>query len=376
MPSPSNNVEPANCVTAAKGATSAPSDAGGEPGRADVDPTHACHDHGCGHLYGLGPGAALTLERAFEMISAELDARLARGLLNASTRAMLDEQMRRLGGFCKANGAGRLLDLHVDLASRWISSRLSHANFAGLPPSVSVQQKRRTVISVVFRTARQLGLDARDLSSFIELEPRSPRAWRPLGDDETALLRHVTAGVHDHRAAPATLALALAGGSVSEIGLVTVGDLALDDHLVWLRGSRVNLFARWVPLDEWGQRVVERRLRAIHRSGYDDPGTPLTYEDRIGPDLVLQPNPTVARSRVSTRLAWLLQAAGLHLLPGVRPKSIREWLGMSVFNETGSVEAVAARLGMPDLALVAELLGYDWRGLYVPKPSSREMRDA
>jgi len=235
MPSPSHYFEPANCATDAEGVTSARAAAGAELGRVDVDAAHACHDHGCGRLYGLGLGAALTLEQAFGVMSAELDARLERGLLSASAsasasaRAMLDEQMRRLAGFCMANGAGRLLELHVDLASRWISSRLSHSKSAGLPPSASVQQKRRIVISVVFRTARQLGLDARDLSSFIELEPRSARARGPLGDDEIALLRYVFAGVHDDCAAPATLAFALAGGSVSGTGLVTVYDLALDD---------------------------------------------------------------------------------------------------------------------------------------------------
>lgn len=59
-----------------------------------------------------------------------------------------------------------------------------------------------------------------------------------------------------------------------------------------------------------------------------------------------------------------------------RAESIREWLAARVFAQTGSLEAVAVRLGMSSLDTAAHLVGYDWvKTLTADQPPAHRTND-
>jgi integrase/recombinase XerC len=64
---------------------------------------------------------------------------------------------------------------------------------------------------------------------------------------------------------------------------------------------------------------------------------------------------------VSGAISDILRRAGLADDAQVRPRSITAWLGRSVFDETGSIDVVAQRLGLRSLDRAAALIGWEWR---------------
>lgn len=62
-------------------------------------------------------------------------------------------------------------------------------------------------------------------------------------------------------------------------------------------------------------------------------------------------------------LTRFLKAANLHDLPGVTPASVSLSVALAVYEQTGRVEAVAARLGVASLDTAAAYAGVDhlWR---------------
>lgn len=314
--------------------------------------------------------ASVTIDGAFRVVGDELAARADRGVLDRSTVRMLRVNLDRLAGFAASKQVHRLSELDDLLCEEWIWSRLSGVRHRGQRPSVSTMQRRRTTITSAFAVARTLELDSRYIGLDISLDSRNRRSWRPLTDDEVALIRHVAAGFGANSVTAVTVALALAGAAVGELGLVTVGDLALDEGLVWVRGTPLSTFARWLPIEDWSVHIIRRGIHSITQHGPVNDSTLIAYE-QVSPCRTTTPDPRVAPARISARLALVLKYAGLDQRPGVTASSIRHWVGFTVFKETGRLEAVAARLGMVNLTLAADLLNFDWRAAYAVTPARK-----
>ena len=83
-----------------------------------------------------------------------------------------------------------------------------------------------------------------------------------------------------------------------------------------------------------------------------NPFTHLVYEGSVPPES--------AQASVSGAIGDVLRRAGLGDEPDVRPQSVTAWVGRSVFDETGRIDAVAtARAAIPGRA--GAVIGWDWR---------------
>ena len=67
-------------------------------------------------------------------------------------------------------------------------------------------------------------------------------------------------------------------------------------------------------------------------------------------------------------MAERLMRAGIEREPDVRPGSVVAWAGRRIFEETGSIEEVARRLGIRSLDRAARLIGWGW----APRPADGE----
>lgn len=149
-----------------------------------------------------------------------------------------------------------------------------------------------------------------------------------------------------------------------ELPNITTVDVHLDAQRVWAHGGGTRALARWVALDGWGTEMVGRRLDwlAVNPRTPQEITTPhrhLVYAQRKA-----HVDKHKQQAAGTNLIGDVLRLAGLRQIPGVRPSSVQEHFARRVYAETGSVEHVAARLGMASLDAAAHLVGLDWRGLY------------
>ncbi len=283
-------------------------------------------------LAGLSPSCAV------EAVAAHL---AAKGSVSEQSFERLVELMGRFAGFVSA-GHG-VVDLNRTTKAM-VDEFVDAPTSTGTAPSATVRHLRRCAVRLLFRTARQMGLVDTDPTLDLELPPRRPPAARPLTDAEVERCRAASLYLFEATRLPAAWALAEAGIRTGELAKVTQGDVDLELGVVHSPGCR-SAVARTVPLTDWGAAQVGRRLRALPA----DPTRPLTYEGD-GSDKSKQAASCIAITDCMTR-------AGLGADPAVRPVSVTAWAGRKVFEETGRIDRVAARLGMRSLDRTARLIG-------------------
>lgn len=285
-------------------------------------------------LAGLSPSCAI------EAVAAHL---VAEGTISEQSFERLVELMERFAGFTTA-GHG-VADL--GLTTRAIVDEFVDApTSAGTAPSATVRHLRRCAVRLLFRTARQLSLVDTDPTLDLELPARRPPAARPLTDTEVEGCRAAALYLFNATRLPAAWALAEAGVRSGELANITVADIDLEGGMVHASGCR-SAVARTVPLTDWGTAQIGRRLRDLP----SNPAWPLTYEGN-GSDKSKQASSCIAITDCTAR-------AGLATDPSVRPVSVTAWVGRRVFEETGRIDQVAARLGMRSLDRAARLIGLD-----------------
>ena len=156
---------------------------------------------------------------------------------------------------------------------------------------------------------------------------------------------------------PAAWALAEATARTSEIHHILVSDLDFTNSRVRIHGSS-KAEARWGSLSEWGAIQLGRRVGSLDKVLTDDPA--VAYEGR-GSEESGQVSSCIALAETLTR-------AGIGKEPDVRPGSVVAWAGRKVFEETGSIEEVARRLGMRSLDRAARFISWGWK----PEPAEVE----
>lgn len=219
---------------------------------------------------------------------------------------------------------------------------------ASVAPSVALMHLRRTALRMLFRSARNSGVEVGDPTLDVVLPPRSPLSTRPLTDDELVLCRsHAFWSLTDARRA-AAWALAEATSRSSELAHITVTDIDLDAQRVWIHGGRTTT-NRWGVLTDWGVVQVRRRIRELGA----DPGRRVVYAGKAGGE----------SGQASSCLAILdvLTRSGLAAESDVRPASIAGWAGTQILTETGRIDEVARRLGMASLDRAARFIAWDWQ---------------
>lgn len=283
--------------------------------------------------YDVGPTGA------FEIA---LDAVHERGELTDLTLATVEGLWRGLMRRAERVGARSLAEINNELVADFVSAR----NRDGSAPSTATMHLRRWAVRFLFQTLRESGVQATDPTDGLTLPPRPSSEIRPLTNEEVALCRSVVEYPANATLKAAAWALAEASALTSEIPAVRRCDVDPACTRVQLPGARL-VATRSVPLSEFAGEQIERRLRDIAH----DPDTLVAY---TGSGV----RPQSAGAMV---LRKVLRRAGLADEPGVRPASIRAWVGVRVFDETGSIEAVARRLGLRSLDAAARVVGLEWR---------------
>ncbi len=288
-------------------------------------------------LAGLSPSSAV------DAVAAHL---VAEDTISEQSFERLVELMGRFAGFVSA-GHG-LVDLSGTTRAM-VDEFIDAPTSDGTPPSATVRHLRRCAVRLLFRTARRLGVVNGDPTLDLDLPARRPPAARALTDAEVERCRAASLYLFEGTRLPVVWALAEAGIRTGEMAKVTVGDVDLDHAVVRAAGCR-SAVARTVSLTDWGKAQVGRRLRSLPA----DPVRPLVYEGD-GSDKSKQASSCIAVTDSMTR-------AGLGRDPDVRPVSVAAWAGRKVFEETGRIDAVAARLGMRSLDRASRLIGLDRSG--------------
>ena len=196
----------------------------------------------------------------------------------------------------------------------------------------------------VFEAAETLGLvpEGRRLAG--ERIPRSIDfvPVRPLTDDEAKRVRGFADRGQLFSRRAVIVALALAGGTSSEIAKVRKSHVDLKTGTVTV-GGREN------PLCEWGQQMIRQFLQI----------RPLVDKNRL-----LAVGEQIAADRrahaVTVRLGEVIRDAGLRSVPGVTARSVRLYTAKQILEAVG-LEAAAWFLGADSVTSVVKALGYDWK---------------
>ena len=239
-------------------------------------------------------------------------------------------------------------DITAEHASRFIFAGISRP-VGPQRPSVATMHLRRSALRLYFRTLRKLGMGVGDPTQDLVLPARSCLAVRPLTDDEIVVCRSFSLQTLTATRQPAAWALAEATARTSEIPHIRVSDLDLTNRRVWIHGSS-KAEARWGLLSDWGATQLARREGSLKNLAVEDPA--VAYEGR-GSEQSAQASSCIA-------IAETLMRAGIGREPDVRPGSVVAWAGGRVFEETGSIEEVARRLGIRSLDRAARFIGWGW----------------
>lgn len=263
--------------------------------------------------------------------------------------------------YATAVGAEVLSDCDPLVCADWVHARpvgtMWAANTTG-QPAYGTQANRRTSLINFFATCHHLGLWDQNPAEKVTTHGRSNTRTRPLTEAEAARLMDRAAYRARENKMPATVALALAGATVTEIAQVEPVDVYLAEQVVWLPGLGRRNLARWVPLDEWQTDALASRITYLtRRNGRNSiAGFSMVHRGRVADQ-----DPTKFAMTTNQMLTRALGKAGLGVEQGVRPSSIHEYVANRVYTETGSMEAVAVRCGLRSIDAAARLVSVDWR---------------
>lgn len=283
-----------------------------------------------------------------------IDAWRETGAFTEQTLARTSETITRFALRLAAQGLTTLEQVQAVHCAGFVDAHTRQ----GRPPELATRHARRTALRMLFRDLRSRGYDVGDPTLDLDLPARSARAARPLADDEIALGRAATrlgiAGTASLQRA-VVWALAEATAVTSEISEVRLRDL--DDlhepHFVSLAGTR-RVDPRLGEFTAWGTAVVARHAASLREAGL--PGsTLLTYRGSQ------RPGQAAAQAAVCNAIGATLQATGLAAEPDVRPASVRNWAGRSLYERGMPVEHVARRMGLRSLDATAEDIALEWR---------------
>ena len=304
---------------------------------------------------GLSGFGRIDLAAAFALVSDEWDVQVAAGTVSGQIIAMYKGQCRALVGYATVMGVHELGDVRPNLVVQWVHTPRAD----GDPVALNTRLSRRSAVRALFLTAMRLGLTDENPADAVMETKRSARYVHQLTDAQVHHLQLCAPHRLSETKTPVALALMLLGAGTREAGHVEVRDIDLVERRVWLHHGGERYRDRWVPIDvDWCRLAIWNRLTALDASSAAEDefaSTALVYEARRA-----ETTPLLRQAAVSRTIIELMKRARIYEAGVTRPESIREWVAARVFDETGSVEAVAERLGMFSLDGAAHIVGYDW----------------
>ena len=279
--------------------------------------------------------------------------RVERGEMAAGTAARYARIFASFRRFITARGYDTLAAVDPQTCRTFVN-----ASRGGQPPAKSTSRLRLTVVREAFLALRLLNVASVDPTAGLRVvQPEQPRHPIPLTPAEAARLRSAgRISPRDH-IRPATVELALAGGSHPEVATTVVTDVDLID-------GRVRLGSRSIDLEPFAittlvARIASCRLMASRRGRSWNPDITSIALSR---PLDAYPETSVAPS-ISSNLSRAMSSAGL-TRPGLRPASVREYAANRRYALSERVEDVATFLGLESLDVARGFIDPAWQHLY------------
>lgn len=244
------------------------------------------------------------------------------------------------------HGVASLTDVTRAHVVHFISA--APAGATSIEPAPATMHLRRSAVRLLFRLARESGLEVGDPALDVALPARAPRQVRPLTDAEIVMCRGASLHTLTETRLPAAWALAEATARTSELPSILESDVDLPSGIVRIHGSSRTQPRRGF-LSNWGIQQLRRRLDTLASVGTED-STVIYKGDRGGAS---------GQASASTAISWTLRRAGLNADAAVRPASVAAWAGRRLLDEGVALEEVARRLGMRSLDRTATFIGLD-----------------
>ena len=265
---------------------------------------------------------------------------------NTRTAEKVTAETARLFRFLAACGAECWGDVTSALVLEWCWAAYRHRSGVHRRAAAATARNRQWAALIAFREAAALGapINPEALVGERIARPKEVESTRPLTAGELAAAKvYADAGLGLSRR-PLLLALAVAGGTASEIASVRWSDIKVDAGTVAFGGSA----ARTCPLDEWGIATVRRFVQ----------NRPTVPDELVAVNAAS--GPERAAHSVTVRLGLILRDAAISNRVGVTARSFRLTTARRVLDSDG-IEAAARLLGAVSLDTVADALGHDWR---------------
>jgi site-specific recombinase XerD len=265
--------------------------------------------------------------------------------LSSQSKAKFLDLLDRFEAFLTAGqGVGSLAE--VSRAHVVLFIPAAPAGDTSTEPAAATMHLRRSAIRLLFRLARDSGLDVGDPTLDVRLPPRFRPRVRPLTDAEIEECRRASAHTLAETRLPAAWALAEATARTSELPFILASDVDLASGIVRIHGSSRTQPRLGFP-SGWGIQQLKKRLDILVSAGAED--TAVIYKgDRGGAS---------GQASASAAIAWTLRRAGLAADADVRPASVAAWAGRHLFDQGIALEEVARRLGIRSLDRTASFIG-------------------
>lgn len=276
------------------------------------------------------------------------------GVFTPATLEKCGEIITRFGRRLAAQGVARPDQITAGHCRGFIDA----STVKGQTPELTTRHARRSALRMLFAAWRDQGLLEGDPTLDLHLPARTARAARPLTDLEVSVCRAASrlgeaGGRSLHRAV--CWALGETTAVTSEISAIRLGDLDDPRAPRWVRlpGTRRH-DPRLGELTDWGATIVRRHAEMLLQRRLT-PATPLVYRGSH------QPGEPAAQSSVCNAVGAVLELAGYAEEPDVRPASLRNWAGRSLYEAGLPVEQVARRMGARTLDAAAADIALEWR---------------
>ncbi|MCQ3805613.1 MAG: hypothetical protein KTV45_16285 [Acidimicrobiia bacterium] len=263
---------------------------------------------------------------------------------NPGTWQKVEGDAERLFRYLRSVGAFNWEEITPEMVVAWCWTARKTIRGDYRRPVQSTARNRQWAALAVFEAAETLGLltAGKRLIGEPIARPSDYVSTRPLTEEEAERVRAFAdrGQVHSRRAV--IVALALAGGTSTEIASVRKKDIDLDRGMVRI-GQRLN------PLCQWGWQELEAFLR---------------IRTEIQKHQVLAVRPDLAPQRrphaITVQLGTAIGDAGLRGRPGVSARSVRLYRAGRILRTLG-LESATWFLGLDTLTTAADTLEHDWR---------------
>lgn len=277
------------------------------------------------------------------------------GALTELSLDKFDDLLHRYAGFAKNLEASLLADQSEDIAAQWIASK---GKVHGVPklPSLSTQNTRRSALRKFYRDAEELKLTDSGLTVRTHVPPRPTGLARPLTDDEARAVWMYANDSGPQTRRPVMFALLLSGIHSSEVGMITVSDVDVDNQRVWAHGDTKRIKPRWVSLPEPFFVVVMERI--AHLKVWLPPHVSVDrFQLTQGK---FSANVSAYQNRAAAACKEVFRTVGLDKDAQVTPSSVSLYSGSRMLREGERIETITQILGYASLDSCAAALGYNW----------------